>query len=131
VDVRQRRAPVPADDIVDVFTGQIGAVGVRQAHDHGGRRGRVPVQRRRLGLQLGSGVPAHDRVNDVGFHPGIPGAARFGLVGVGLGRGERQIPAVAQDSGGHRGELLLGAGQQRHDFLEKLHRGPHHLDGLP
>ena len=31
---------------------------------------------------------------------------------------------------GQRGQLFLGAGQQRHDFLEELHGDAHHVDGL-
>ncbi len=110
---------------------EIGPVGLREADDHGGRRGGVPVERRGLRLQFGSGVPAHDGVDDVGLHPGVPGAARFGLVGVGGGRGEREIAAVAQDSGGQRGQLLVGAGQQRYHLFEELHGDADHLDGLP
>jgi hypothetical protein len=83
-----------------------------------------------LGLKLRPDVAAHHGVDDVGLHAGVPRAPRLRGVGVSGRRGEGQIPAVAQDPDGERRHLVVVAGQHRHDFLEVLHRHPHHVDGL-
>ena len=57
----------------------------------------LPVQRGGLRLKLRPDVAAHDGVDDVGLHPGVPRAARLRGVGVPGRGGEGQFAAVAQD----------------------------------
>jgi len=60
----------------------------------------------------------------------FPDAARFGRVRVRAGGGECQVAAVLQNAHREGGQLIFGAGQQRHHFLEELHGDPHHVHGV-
>ena len=128
--VGKRGAAVAVDDLVDVLAGEVRATRPRKSDQHRGGRGGLPIQRGGLRLKFRPDVTAHDGIDDVRLHAGVPGAARLGRVGVSRCRGEREVPAVAQDADGKCRHLLIVAGQHRHDFFEVLHRDPHHVDGL-
>src|SRR5699024_1696274 len=79
--------------------------------------------------ELGDGVPAHERVDDHGFEPGIPGAASRGRAGIDIGGGEGDRSGV-DEHGFSQGQLLGRTRDVGHAFLDDFDDDLEQLQGL-